>query len=73
GGAALQAAFARMAAGDHGGIKGIGGCLLACDAGNPAAVATVRARKHRRARPLAVMLPTARGLPAAAAALVGSP
>ncbi|MBK4330241.1 Sua5/YciO/YrdC/YwlC family protein, partial [Enterobacter hormaechei] len=30
-------------------------------------------RKHRPAKPLAVMLPTATGLPAAAAALMGSP
>ncbi len=32
-----------------------------------------RAEKHRPAKPLAVMLPTATGLPAAAAALMGSP
>lgn len=70
--AALQAAIARLAAGDIVAIKGIGGFHLACDAGNPAAVATLRARKHRPAKPLAVMPPTATGLPAAVAALMGS-
>ncbi|PLM95522.1 carbamoyltransferase HypF, partial [Klebsiella variicola] len=71
--AALQAAITRLAAGDIVAIKGIGGFHLACDAGNPAAVATLRARKHRPAKPLAVMLPSAAGLPADAAALMGSP
>jgi hydrogenase maturation protein HypF len=71
--AALQAAIARLAAGDIVAIKGIGGFHLACDAGNPAAVATLRARKHRPAKPLAVMLPSAAGLPADAAALMDSP
>ncbi len=71
--AALQAAITRLAAGDIVAIKGIGGFHLACDAGNPTAVATLRARKHRPAKPLAVMLPSAAGLPADAAALMGSP
>jgi hydrogenase maturation protein HypF len=48
-------------------VKGLGGYHLACDATYPEAVARLRARKHREAKPFAVMV---RDLPAARALCV---
>lgn len=47
----------RLLAGDILAIKALGGYQLACDARNQSAVTTLRARKHRSQKPLAVMVP----------------
>ena len=54
--AALQATVKALANGKIVAIKGIGGFHLAVDATNEAAVKRLRERKHRWAKPLAVMV-----------------
>jgi hydrogenase maturation protein HypF len=53
---ALSAARALLAAGGVVAVKGVGGYHLACDAGDPAAVARLRARKQRGDKPFAVLV-----------------
>lgn len=54
--AALAAAQSALAAGAVVAIKGIGGYHLACRVDDPAAVAALRARKARGAKPFAVLV-----------------
>jgi hydrogenase maturation protein HypF len=56
GGDPIAEAGAALAAGKIVAVKGIGGYHLACDATSPRAVSTLRARKRREEKPLAVMV-----------------
>lgn len=53
---ALQAARELLADGAVLAVKGLGGFHLACDAAQPEAIAQLRSRKDRPAKPLAVMM-----------------
>jgi len=57
GAAALSAAIDALRSGKIVAVKGIGGYHLLCDAANSAAIVTLRARKKRPDKPLAVMFP----------------
>ena len=56
GGGPIEIAAGALLAGHVVAIKGLGGFHLACDAGNPSAVAALRERKHRDDKPFAVMV-----------------
>jgi len=70
---ALHAAVADLRSGKIVAVKGIGGYHLLCDAASSLAVATLRLRKRRPDKPLAVMFPFQPGLAALRRAAVLDP
>ncbi|MDR3504736.1 MAG: carbamoyltransferase HypF [Acidocella sp.] len=60
--AALAACLTVLRAGQIVAVKGVGGYHLFCDAADEAALARLRARKHRPEKPLALLLPETRVL-----------
>ncbi len=53
----LEKTIQYLRTGKIGAVKGIGGYLLLCDATNALAIQTLRARKHRPTKPLALLYP----------------
>jgi len=72
-GQALEAAVEMLKNGGIIAVKGLGGFHLVCDALNPRAVETLRVRKRRPTKPLAVMFPWADNLPEPVQTLLCSP